>query len=373
VRFTVVPLFALSAALLLGALILQSGSFTDFTSYYAAGRIIATGHRHELYSLRLQMQQQAEINPSSFLPFAHPAVEAVLFLPLSFLPYRTAFVTWGAANLFLIGLVGYVVRNWLKGVEALPVIAATACPLLAGLAEGQDHVVLLLTYTAAFLYLMKKREVIGGCALGLGLLRFQLTLPLLLLLLPLRRWKALGAATATGMILLLGSFGLVGWHLLPDHWAILRFVAIQHDARSLEHMPCVRGLLANLYRGNGLSILTAALSLGVLGWGLRTLHLARNASPDIAFSLAVILSLVLDYHAFLYELSALVVPAVILVRDRQASTLLKVIAGSTLVLLVYGGRFGWLVPFIMLLAKRGATLLRSELKITEGADNFKRF
>ena len=101
-KAAVAIVFCLAALILLGALGMQSGSATDFVSYYVAGKTVLK-QPHDLYSIGLQMEEQARaVTNDKFLPWAHPAAEALIFAPLSLLPYRIAFTVWAAINLMLL-------------------------------------------------------------------------------------------------------------------------------------------------------------------------------------------------------------------------------------------------------------------------------
>src|SRR5579863_7149578 len=64
---------------------LQAG-YQDFTTFYAAGRILSSGDSSRLYDSALQRQVEQEFAPQpvshkGLLPYLHPPIEAVIFLP----------------------------------------------------------------------------------------------------------------------------------------------------------------------------------------------------------------------------------------------------------------------------------------------------
>src|ERR1700757_385917 len=79
--------------------------YSDFISFYTAGKILQRGEASHLYDLRLQQGIQQETAPhveirKGALPFVRPPFEAWLFWPFAYFSYGTAFTTW---NLFSCG------------------------------------------------------------------------------------------------------------------------------------------------------------------------------------------------------------------------------------------------------------------------------
>jgi len=367
-KAAVAIVFCLAALILLGALAMQSGSATDFVSYYVAGKTVLK-QPHDLYSIGLQMEEQARaVTNDKFLPWAHPATEALIFAPLSLLPYRIAFTVWAAINLLLLGLIGYLLRDYvteLDGSKRYALLGIAFWPILAGLSQGQDHILILLAYVLAYLNLKKGNEVAAGCFLGLGLIRFQLTIPLLLFFFVARRWKVIGGAAMVALLIAATSFAIVGLGLITKYPFICGFLVGLHDPHTVDHMPTVRGLLTMIFPGSPhLVIAMAVLSLAILAWGLLIWARGRwnptSPSFDLLFALAVVISLVIDYHAFIYELAAIVLPSLLVLRQiPRSSMLLWLMAAATFIITFAGkGLFCLLVPFLLALAGWIVTELR---------------
>src|SRR5947207_15776513 len=73
----------------------------DFRQLYVAGYIVRTGGAHRLYdySRQTELQDQLVSADERALPFIRPAYQAVLFAPLSWLSYRSAYLTFLGMNL----------------------------------------------------------------------------------------------------------------------------------------------------------------------------------------------------------------------------------------------------------------------------------
>src|SRR5712671_261469 len=65
----------------------------DFRQLYVAGYMVRTGQSHQLYDYDVQHQLEDELvsREKLSLPFNHLAFEALLFVPLSLLPYTWAY------------------------------------------------------------------------------------------------------------------------------------------------------------------------------------------------------------------------------------------------------------------------------------------
>jgi hypothetical protein len=76
----------------------------DFRQLYAGAYLLRTDAAH-LYDYERQKQtQDSVISPAEgLLPVIRPAYEALLFVPLSYLSYRVAYLVFVCCNLLLIG------------------------------------------------------------------------------------------------------------------------------------------------------------------------------------------------------------------------------------------------------------------------------
>src|SRR4029079_12987252 len=85
----------------------------DFRQLYAAGYMVRTGQAGQLYDIRAQQQFQDVLvgNDERALPFIRPAYQALLFVPFSLLPYRSASLAFLAVNLALLALAFRALRS----------------------------------------------------------------------------------------------------------------------------------------------------------------------------------------------------------------------------------------------------------------------
>src|SRR5260370_385509 len=80
---------------------------SDLRVFYTPGYMLRTGQRRDLYSfLAVRRNQDATVAAdNAAVPFLHPAFEAVVFVPLSFLPYRAAYFVWAGGDLAILALI----------------------------------------------------------------------------------------------------------------------------------------------------------------------------------------------------------------------------------------------------------------------------
>ena len=166
--------------------------YPDFTVFYTGGMVLRQGIGSQLYDphTQYQVQQQfaGEINSRQGpLPYIHPPFEALFFLPLTLLPYHVAFVTWDVLNVIALFGVALLLRQNLDGLHAVPpwefVLGFLAFfPVFATLLQGQDSILLLLLCALGFNALKRNSDFLAGGWFALGTFKFQLVIPLVLLL-----------------------------------------------------------------------------------------------------------------------------------------------------------------------------------------------
>src|SRR5262249_14424598 len=148
-------------------------------------------------------------------PFNHLGYEALFFVPLSLFKFRTAYFTFLAANLALLVICVRMLRPWLKstedfwiGLQVVPFLCFF--PVTIALIQGQDSILLLTLMVATFVSLERRHQGSAGFWLGLIAFKFQFTLPLLVLLLAWRRWKAAASCALTGLAVAGCSIAITG-------------------------------------------------------------------------------------------------------------------------------------------------------------------
>src|SRR5579859_8149748 len=168
---------------------------SDLRVFYAPGYMLRTGQAKDIYDFPAIRRNQAEkVAPDNgAVPFLHPAYEAVVFMPLSFLPYRAAYVVWAGVNFAILGLIYFVLRPCLPDLNALgpkwipPALLLGFMPIAFTILAGQDSLFLLLLLVLSY-RCIGSNELQAGILMGLGMFRFQVLLPIVALFL---LWRSL--------------------------------------------------------------------------------------------------------------------------------------------------------------------------------------
>jgi hypothetical protein len=316
----------------------------DFTAFYTAGKLLREGRGDQLYKAGAQEEVQQRFATDSDirrgpLPYIHPSFEALLFLPLSFLAYPDAFLVWEALNLGMLLTVALLLRGILSSLRPVPLwewlLALLAFfPVFANFLQGQDAVLLLLLLVLSFRALDSNSPSIAGCWLGLGVFRYHLVIPLVLIL-GWRHRKMFAGFAVTASAAVMVSFAIVGWHAALQypayalHWASTPLFGRMPPSL----MPNLLGLVTGWPFAEGASW---RLQLGILAVSaalLLAVALRRNGANDrnllpLTFSCAVMAALLAGYNTGSYDLSLLVLP-VALVADYCLQTLVGLPGATT--------------------------------------------
>jgi hypothetical protein len=309
----------------------------DFTVYYTAGKIIREGRSAQLYQAATQEKVQWEFATDGGLrhgplPYIHPPFEALVFLPLTFLPYGQAFALWDLLNLAMLVAIALLLRPALAALRQVPlwewVLSLLAFfPVFVNFLQGQDAILLLLVVILGFRALDRDADFIAGCWFGLGVCKYHLTVPLVLIL---AVWKgrrlALGFATAACAAALL-SLGIVGWHGAMQYpgyaWRVVSVPG--HGQTPFGVMPNLMGFATGWPVLEGLgwplrgAVLVGSAILMIVVARMR--NLTRHITPDpsndrrfrrLSFACAVITSLLVSYIANAHDLCLLVLPLALL-------------------------------------------------------------
>ena len=297
----------------------------DFRQLYAAAYMVRTGHAAQLYDARAQQQFQDVLvgNDEPALPFIRPAYQALLFLPFSLPPYRTAYLAFLTVNLVLLALALWILRPNMRNLSRLwrgfPIVLFLVFyPIALALMQGQDSILLLLLLSAALVALEQGEERRAGILVGMGLFKLQIVIPIALLFLLWQRWRffagfALSACLLSVISLWVVGFAqtaayarsllLVGTNMAAAHQFPLR-ISIMANLRGL-----IFGLLGKRLPSVWIQALTIVASIFVLLWAALAVP-GKRKTPD-AFVLAITASLVVSYYLFIHDLSVLLIPIVI--------------------------------------------------------------
>jgi len=306
----------------------------DFRQLYVAGYMVRTGHRTQLYDYAAQAYFQNTLvsNDERALPFIRPAYQALMFVPFSLLPYRTAYLGFLLLNVLLLALAFLILQPRLRGLSRVwpglpPALFLGFYPVALALMQGQDSILLLALLAAALVSLERNRDLTAGALAGVGLFKFQIVVPIVLLFLLWRRWRFVKGFMFSAILVGLLSFITSGWaetvvfvHSLLSVGAGLPAVPgeINFPLR-INIMANLRGLiygLASLRAPQRWLQVTTLLLSSIVVISVRAR--GRQQRGGDALVLAITAGVVVSYYLFIHDLSILLIP-IVLTLDRFIS------------------------------------------------------
>ncbi|MGA7512301.1 MAG: glycosyltransferase family 87 protein [Candidatus Sulfotelmatobacter sp.] len=327
IALLIVGMLCIHGVLFWKARVLIRQGYPDFTIFYTAGKMLHEGLGHSLYDGGLQYEVQQTFAAGvrirkGPLPYNHPPFEALIFEPLASLDYPTAYLVWIAINLAILGFLPFLLREHIPVLARYPafvwlLVFLGFFPVLVALLQGQDVILLLLLNALAFAALKRNADTLAGCWLGLGVFKFQLIVPFVLILLCWKRTKVLQSFMVIGAALAAISVAITGWTgALRYPGFVLHVEKFMERDRIAVDMPNLRGLLEgwSFARGfPGAHVITIALSIALLVWvivkGKNRAHSSQRF--DLQYSVAMGAAVLASYHAFPYDLSLLLIPVLL--------------------------------------------------------------
>jgi hypothetical protein len=287
----------------------------DFRQLYVGGYMIRTGHAGELYDYDTQQRFQDTLVPIENhepLVISHLAFEELLFVPLSLLPYKVAYWMFMAFNGALLVLCVGLLRHRLTVLpDWLPFLLIPAFfPISRTLEKGQDSIIILTLLAGALWALDHQREFVAGLLVGIGILKFQIVLPIALLFLIWRRWSFSVGFAVSSVAAGLVSLWLVGLGGAREYARMLLSMSIrltsEEDMRRYTTNPRMmmnlRGLFSAIFDNKlphgYVQLLVAACSVIVL------LAAARQR-PSLPLAIAA--ASLVSYHFIVHDASILII------------------------------------------------------------------
>lgn len=303
----------------------------DFTAFYAAATLVRSGHAVDIYNPSEQFSAQTRFTDDSDLRrgplrYIHPPFEALLFVPFTFFPYRAAFILWDLANVGMLVAIAVSLRATLlpgSGIHIWDLLLGLLAffPIFANFFQGQDAILLLLVVALAFRAMKLRADFSAGCWMALGLFRFQLVIPLVLVLaLWGRRRIALGFISVTAVLVLVSAV-MVGWENLMRYpgylWLWASVPGSGRTPRSL--LPSLLGLITGWPQLDHIHWLVAIVLI-VSAWLVIVVAGMKNRAQeprffDFCFACAILASVLVGYNTSTYDLALLVLPLAVMLRE----------------------------------------------------------
>jgi hypothetical protein len=294
----------------------------DFRCLYGAGWIVRAGQGSHLYDYVTQkLFQDAHISQHQLaLPFNHLAYEAIFFVPFSYLTYGWAWVAFLAVNLALLIVSFRLLRPHLRELSeaytwAPAALYFTFVPVGVALMQGQDSIILLTLFVAAYTALERKQDFLAGMLLGCGLFKFQFVLPVVLLFFLWRRWKLISGFAVVALALAIGSLFTTGIGGIELYRQMIYANANQSNQVLYGINPALMMNLRGLSFGIGLPAWCLALLSAIV------ILIAFRIGPSL--EIAIVAASLVSYHMLIHDMSLLLIPALLsLNRNRWQGWLL---------------------------------------------------
>jgi Glycosyltransferase family 87 len=291
-------LTAIAIAVFVALVYPSSKAPADFEAFYGAAQRLKAGQGHALYQYATYRDQR---------PFIRPAWQAVMYLPLGFLGYRTAFWCWFSLSLAFFGATLGLLRKQISALSPSRRLLLALClsfPIADTLTTGQDSTLFLLLVVLGWRALLNRQDWRAGVFLGLASFKLHLLLPGLVLVMLRRKWRVLGSVAAMGAGLLVISALVAGAHWVGECLRAQQAASAMHGLGILRHLLTLAGLS---------QLALPAMTVGFVG----SFWLLRRTPLDRAFPRLLVIATILNWHAFPYDyLTAL--PALVLSRTGRA-------------------------------------------------------
>lgn len=299
--------------------------YFDFRSFYAAGVTLRSSAFH-LYDLELQRQVQWRlVSPDRFLPFYHLSYEALLYVPLSWFPYRIAYLVYLGWNILLLAAVYMLapgaVSPQLSRVSRR-VLFFGFIPVLFCLAVGQNTILYLLLLCMVWRLITQERMYAAGLLLGLGLFKIPLSIVIAALLTLRLGRKFLAGFASAAVAVSAACVAITGWNgtrgfldlLAQAAWAGNHGVVAQTEMGVMPlGMPNLYGLLyaAGIRHlpTTAADVLYAAVVLGTVVWAVVIVR--RTETLSNAYSVAIVCALLVGQHVYLHDMALLLLPVLL--------------------------------------------------------------
>jgi hypothetical protein len=260
----------------------------DFMGFYTGAKLAGSD---QLYNPNAVRRAQAPLwDHPRFLPLVRLPFYPMFISPLRLFSYQTAYWIWQVASLAAVLLLVYF---WPAPQRWLALMACCwSAPLLTCFVMGQDITMVMMVLTISLALLFSGRHFWAGCVFSLCLIKFNLFLPVPLLIMGKRLWRFGGGMLAGGAVLMALSFAVGGWSWPLQYAALLR---LPTTTPSYDGMPNLHGLFSNwphsmLLEAGGACLVMAAAWLVMRGGEIR--H---------AIAAMLVSGLLISHHAFFQD------------------------------------------------------------------------
>jgi len=307
----------------------------EYAMFHGGASMIRDGSGAEVYDLDLYREVMSEVVDEDRSDEVDAYLLAPFFAaaltPLTYLPYRTAWLIWtmlGVAALYA----GFVLLR-ARPLPALTVSLAFA-PVFWTLRTGQASWLAYLLMAGSYRALDQGSPVVAGFIAGGLVYKPQMALGLgVWWLIDRRYWKTLASMALSGLVLV-----AVSWVIAPG-W-LLPYLDVLRSATGWFSNP---GFLTNAYSParvgtallpavSGASSVFLLIAWGVGIWAFVVFKRRHEDEWKLLFAAAVVLGVWMTPHLLVYDWTVLLVPATILWVERPDLRRTWIVLGAVLAL-----------------------------------------
>lgn len=322
--------------------------FGDFLALWSYGDIVASHPGFDLYDTAILHALQVALGmpESDHNPFPYPPIAILLFRPLAFLPYQTAYVAWtlGTMALFVWAVVATCSRLPISIIGVMVAPGTIGC-----IAFGQTgflSAALLITGVR----LAGSRPILSGVTIGLLAYKPQTAILVPVAFAAAGYWRAFAAACVTAAALAAIATVAYGSGIWASWIAMLPAYsnAFDHDLDGMKFKPTI---MANLQSaGVALPIARAVQGLAAVAVAVLVWRCFRRNAGRLAAAALLVGTVLATPHALIYDLPIVAAAMALLIQERSVTN--PVFSLGEVAILVLGLTF----PVLMMI-KAGQTAL----------------
>ncbi|HKC20539.1 MAG TPA: glycosyltransferase 87 family protein [Candidatus Dormibacteraeota bacterium] len=286
-------------------IVLARVPFPDFAFFYAFGRATVTDGYQHLYDRASQRHWDLLLFPGSpDYPIVNPPPFGALMTPFALLPFGVAFLIWTAAMVAAIAVASQIASPPGRYFRALYLASWLGfLPAYLVFVDAPLGPLMVLTVVAAWKLLALDRQTAAGLVLAVGLLKPTLLILVPLALLAAGYRRAFAAWLVAAVVAVAASLAVLGPH------GVASFISLSRDFAGADYY--LRWSLVPLV-GDGAPWAVAAILItcAVLLLALAT----RHQGLEVAISIGVMGSVLVNHHMTPGDLMILLVPVWLLLR-----------------------------------------------------------
>lgn len=312
--------FAIAAAFCAVLLVFYQRNFAaapahfDFGgAFYIAARMLHLGLRHQLFDVTMQRQLQLHYLHATGALFYSPAIVAVLYWPTAFLSATGAYLFWSILNMAILLACARYLGDLLGDKHrslSLFIMMFLFLPVHLQFLQGQVDLLLLLILLVALSAMVRQKDFLAGFVLALGLIKFQIVIPLALILILRRKWRTVGGFAVGGFLFASACAVVTGVHSALSYPRLLLRVSTQASAGvNPWMMPNLRGLFFRIAHHDLLPIILWSTAMVLLIFAARYWR-----STSQGFAVAIVASMLTSYHMNPHSLVLMLIPLIVLMK-----------------------------------------------------------